>query len=118
MKKQSNLRRLLSYAGNHKYFTYASWVLSAISAITALVPFWYIWKIIREVINTAPDFSQATGLVHNGWMAVLFAVLSVLVYISGLMCSHIAAFRIARNIRVKTMHQIVKVTLLFGDSGG
>lgn len=118
MKKQSNLRRLLSYAGNHKYFAYASWVLSAISAITALVPFWYIWKIIREVINTAPDFSQATGLVHNGWMAVLFAVLSVLVYISGLMCSHIAAFRIARNIRIKAMHHIVKLPLGFVDSFG
>ena len=47
MKKQSNLSRLMSYAGNHKYFTYASWILSGISAVFALVPFYYLWKIIN-----------------------------------------------------------------------
>ena len=47
MKKQSNLSRLLEIAGSHKYLTYASWVLSAISALIALVPFYYIWKMIN-----------------------------------------------------------------------
>ena len=47
MKKQSNLSRLLQIAGNHKYLTYASWVLSAISALIALVPFYYIWKVMQ-----------------------------------------------------------------------
>lgn len=51
MKKQSNLSRLLEIAGSHKYLTYASWVLSAISAMIALVPFYYIWKMIREVLE-------------------------------------------------------------------
>ena len=37
MKKQSNLSRLLETAGSHKYLTYTSWVLSAISALIALV---------------------------------------------------------------------------------
>lgn len=101
MKKQSNLSRLLDYSGRYRYFTFASWALSAISALMALIPFWYIWRIIDEVLRVAPDFSQAQNLVHNGWMAVLFAVLAVLVYISGLMCSHVAAFRIASNIRLR-----------------
>ena len=85
MKKQSNLQRLLGYAGRHRYLTFASWVLSAVSALLALVPYWYIWQIIREVLEVAPDFGRAQGLVHNGWMAVLFAVIAVLVYIAGLM---------------------------------
>lgn len=72
MKKQSNLSKLMDYAGNHRYFTYSSWILSAASAIIALVPFWYIWKIIREVLAVAPDFSRAQDLTRNGWMAVLF----------------------------------------------
>lgn len=118
MKKQSNLSRLLCYAGRHKYFTYASWVLSALSALLALIPFWYIWKIIKEVLDTAPDFSQAQNLAHYGWMAVLMAVLSVLVYIAGLMCSHVAAFRIAANIRRQAMHHIVKLPLGFAESFG
>lgn len=113
MKKSSNLSRLLDYAGNFRYFTIASWILSALSAFLALVPFWYIWRIIKEAIETAPNFSNAAGMVHNGWMAVLFAVIAVLIYIGALMCSHVAAFRIASNIRIKAMHHIV--TLPIGD---
>lgn len=92
MKKQSNLSRLLQIAGNHRYLIYASWVLSAVSALIALVPFYYIWKIMQEVLAVAPDFDRAQQLVRNGWMAVLFAVASVLIYIGGLMCSHKVPF--------------------------
>ena len=118
MKKQSNLSRLLAYAGKHKYLTYASWILSAAGALMALVPYWYIWRIMKEVLETAPNFSQARNLTHNGWMAVLCAVLAVLVYIAGLMCSHMGAFRIATNLRIQTMRHIVKLPLGFAESFG
>nr|WP_283243623.1 ABC transporter ATP-binding protein [Feifania hominis] len=108
----------MGYAGGYRYFTYASWVLAALSALVALVPFWYIWKIVREVLATAPDFSAARHLAHNGWMAVASAVLSVLIYIAGLMCSHISAFRVAANIRRAAMHHIVKLPLGFAESFG
>ena len=111
MKKQSNLSRLLDYAGGHRYLTYASWVLSAASALLALIPYWYIWRLMGEVLAAAPDFSQARGLAHNGWMAVLFAVLAVLVYIAALMCSHMGAFRIASSLRIEAMRHIVTLPL-------
>lgn len=118
MKKQSNLSRLLGYAGRYRFFTYASWVLSVLSAWIALLPFWYIWKIIQEVLKTAPDFSAAQNLTRNGWMAVLTAVVSVLVYICGLMCSHVSAFRVASAIRSTAMHHIVKLPLGFTEHFG
>ena len=118
LNKQTNLSRLLGYAGNHRYLSYASWILSALSALMALIPFWYIWKIIREVLDLAPEFNQAVNLTHNGWMAVLSAVLSLLVYIAALMCSHMAAFRIASNIRIHAMHHIVKLPLGFTERFG
>lgn len=118
MKKQSNLSRLMGFAGRYRYFTYVSWALSAISALIALVPFWYIWRIIREVLRVRPDFSQAVGLERLGWTAVLFAVLSVLVYIAGLMCSHVAAFRVATNIRIAAMEHIVSLPLGFAEEFG
>lgn len=108
----------MDYAGNHRYLTYASWVLSAVSALTALIPFIFIWRIIKEVIETAPDFSSARGLTQSGWLAVLFAVISVLVYIGALMCSHTAAFRVATNIRIKAMRHIVELPLGFAESFG
>ena len=111
MKKPSNLQRLLGYAGKHKYLTYASWILSALSALLALVPYWYIWQVIREALSVAPDFGQAQNLVRNGWMAVLVAVAAVLVYIAALMCSHMGAFRIATNLRLAVMEHIVRLPL-------
>ena len=111
MKKPSNLQRLLGYAGKHKYLAYASWIFSALSALLALVPYWYIWQVIREVLSVAPDFGQAQNLVRNGWMAVLVAVAAVLVYIAALMCSHMGAFRIATNLRLAAMEHIVRLPL-------
>lgn len=118
MKKQSNLSRLLQIAGSHKYLIYASWVLSSLSALIALVPFYYIWRVIQEVLEAAPDFSRAQSLSYNGWMAVLFSVISVLVYIAGLMCSHKGAFRIATNLRIQTLEHIVKLPLGFAERFG
>ena len=118
MKKQSNLSRLLTIAGSYRYLTYASWILSAISALIALVPYYFIWQVMREVLEVAPNFSRAQNLTHNGWMAVLFAVIAVLVYIAGLMCSHLGAFRIATNLRLQSMNHIVKLPLGFAEHFG
>ncbi|MBS4785720.1 MAG: ABC transporter ATP-binding protein [Clostridiales bacterium] len=118
MKKESSLARLLRYAGPYRYLTIASWVFSAASALLALVPFWYIWRIIQGVLEAAPNYAAAQDLAVNGWMAVLFAVVSLLVYIAGLMCSHLSAFRIASNIRSTMMHHIVTLPMGFMDDFG
>ena len=111
MKKQSNLSRLMGYAGGHKVLTYLSWVLSVMSALLALVPFWYIWRIIHDILEVSPDFSQAGNVTSYGWSAVLFAVISIVVYIAALMCSHISAFRVAANIRKELMQHITALPL-------
>ncbi len=118
MKKQSDLSRLMGYAGNYRYFTYASWVLSAVSALVALVPFMYIWKILRDVLNAAPDYAQAVNIPHYGWMAVLFAVLAYLIYIAALMCSHLSAFRVATNLRLEVSEHLATLPLGFTETFG
>ena len=118
MKKQSDLSRLMSYAGNYRAFTYASWVLSAVSALVALVPFVYIWKILRDVLNAAPDYAQAVNIPRYGWMAVLFAVLSYLIYIAALMCSHLSAFRVATNLRLAVSEHLAVLPLGFAETFG
>ena len=118
MKKQSDLFRLMGYAGNYRYFTYASWVLSAVSALVALVPFVYIWKILRDVLNAAPDYAQAVNIPHYGWMAVLFAVLSYFIYIAALMCSHLSAFRVATNLRLAVSEHLAVLPLGFAETFG
>ena len=118
MKRQSDLSRLMGYAGNYRYFTYASWVLSAVSALVALVPFVYIWKILQDVLNAAPNYAQAVNIPHYGWMAVLFAVLSYLIYIAALMCSHLSAFRVATNLRLEVSEHLATLPLGFTETFG
>ncbi|MCM1544747.1 MAG: ABC transporter ATP-binding protein/permease [Ruminococcus sp.] len=118
MKKKSNLSELMSYADKHKYLTLLSLILSIVSAALALLPFVFIFFIIEEVIEVAPNFSEAVNVARNGWMAVLFALLSIVIYIGGLMCSHMSAFRIAGNMRKTLMAHIAKLPLGFvGETG-
>lgn len=111
MKRQTNVSRLMRLAGAHRFLTYSSWVLSALSSLIALVPFIYIWMIVRDVLACGGDFSSLVSLPSYGWKAVAFAVLAIFVYTCGLMCSHFSAFRVATNIRVSLMNHIASLPL-------
>lgn len=117
-KKQGDLSRLMYYAGDHKYFTYASLVLAALSALIALVPFYYIWKIMKEVLEVRPNYSEAVHIKEYGWTAVAFALIAMVIYIVALMCSHKAAFRVQVNMRTAMMNHIMKLPLGYVESEG
>lgn len=118
MKKKSDLSVLMGYAGKHRVLTYLSWVLAGISAVIALVPFWYLWRIIREVLDVSPDFSQAVHISEWGWAAMGFSALAFLVYIAALLCSHLAAFRVATNLRIAMTRHIAGLPLGFAENFG
>ena len=107
MQKKLELSRLLSYAGRYRFLTYASWVLSALSAFVAILPFWCVWRLIGMILSEA----GLHGLSDWGWRAVGFAASSMLIYIAGLMCSHLAAFRIAANVRIRLLRHIASLPL-------
>ena len=117
-KSPSGFARLMEYAGRFRALTYLSLILSALSSILALLPFVCIWRIIREVLETRADFSQATGIVRNGWMAVLFAVLAWIIYVCALVCSHGSAFRTASNMKKTLMRHIARLPIGFADEMG
>ena len=108
----------MEYAGSYKILTYMSWILSFLSALTALLPLVYIFFIIREVLEVAPDFSKTTSIVQNGIMAVVFSAAALVIYFSALMCSHVSAFRIGSNIKRKLLKHISKLPLGFSDEMG
>lgn len=112
-KKEKLLPKLLAYAGRRKILTYLSMVITGISQLLALAPFLYIWAILRDVI--AGDYNR---IAHYGWMAVAFAIASIAVYFGGLMCSHLAAFRIAANMRKTLMRHIMSLPIGFLDTLG
>ena len=112
------MSKLFAYAGSYKYLTIASWILSAVSALIALLPFYYIWRIMQEVVNAAPDYENAKNLSGLGWSAVGFAVLAMAIYIGALFCSHIAAFHVQANMRSTLMKHILTLPMGFMDSAG
>ena len=117
-KGKSSFQRLMGYAGKRKYLTYLSLALAVVSAVIALIPFYEIWRIIKEVLEVRPDFSQAVHIKTYGWYAVGDALLSMLFYIAALMCSHLAAFRVQANMRIAMMEHIMKLPLGYVESEG
>lgn len=111
-------KRLFEYAENYKYLTIASWVLATVSAFIALVPFYYIWRLIKEVIRVSPDFDRAQNLSAYGWCAVGTAVFAMLIYMGGLICSHLAAFHVQATMRSRLMRHIMSLPLGFMDEDG
>ena len=100
-KKKSDLSVLLDYAGSYKGLTFLGLGLSAVAMTLGMLPYICIWLVARDLISAAPNWTQATGIARYGWMAFAFAFAGILVYFAALMCTHLAAFRTASNIRKK-----------------
>lgn len=117
-KEESLLKKLFVFAGSYKYLSILSAILAAVSAFVALVPFYYIWKIMQEVLRVKADFSQAVGIGSYGWKAVGYALLGMLIYIVALLCSHISAFHVQASMRTIMMEHIMKLPLGYIESEG
>ena len=119
MKKQkqpSPLSRLIVYAGKYKGLLFSGLFLSAVAMILGMAPYVCIWLVIKELISVAPDWTKATEIGKYGWLAFAFAVGGILVYFAALMCTHLAAFRTASNIRKQGVAHLMKTPLGFFDN--
>lgn len=88
------------------------------SALLALAPFIYIWKSVAEIVRVLPDLSRATELLDDGMETLIATRCSMLIYFFvALMCCHVAAFRVARNLHSRAIHRLVDVPLGFFASG-
>jgi ATP-binding cassette subfamily B protein len=115
-KKKSDLSILLGYTGSYKGLTFLGLGLSAIAMILGMLPYICIWLVARDLITVAPNWTEASGIAGYGWLAFGFAVAGIVVYFAALMCTHLAAFRTASNIRKAGMEHLMKTPLGFFDS--
>ena len=114
--KQSDLSVLLGYAGSYKGLTFLGLGLSAVAMVLGMLPYVCIWLVARELIAAAPNWTQAADIARYGWLAFVFAFAGIIVYFAALMCTHLAAFRTASNIRKQGMAHLMKAPLGFFDS--
>ena len=115
-KKQSNVAVLLEYAGSYKGLTFLGLGLSALAMILGMAPYICIWLVARDLIAAAPNWTSASGIARYGWMAFGFSMTGIAVYFAALMCTHLAAFRTASNIRKQGMAHLMKAPLGFFDA--
>lgn len=114
-KKQGVIGRLLSYGDGYQKYTVAGSVLAGISAVLALIPYLFIWRVINEALILDGGSADYDQMIRDGWMAVLFAAINIVVYFAGLMMTHFAAFHIAGNMRVKGMRHLISLPLGYFD---
>lgn len=115
-KQPSPLSRLIVYAGKYKGLLFSGLFLSAVAMILGMAPYVCIWLVIKDLIAAAPDWTHATEIGKYGWLAFAFAVGGILVYFAALMCTHLAAFRTASNIRKQGVAHLMKTPLGFFDN--
>lgn len=115
-KKQNDLTVLLRYAGSYKGLTFFGLFLSAVAMVMGMVPYVCIWLVARDLIAVAPEWTKAENIAGYGWMAFWFAVGGIIVYFAALMCTHLAAFRAASNIRKQGMEKMMKAPLGYFDN--
>ena len=114
--KKSDLAVLLGYAGSHKGLTFLGLALSAVSMLLSMAPYICIWLAARDLIAVAPAWTQAQNVTQYGWLAFAFAVGGIVIYFAGLMCTHLAAFRTASNIRKQGIAHVMRAPLGFFDA--
>jgi len=115
-KGEGTVSALMRFAGGYKWLTVVGCTLSAIAMVANMVPYVCIWLVARDLIAVAPDWGQATQIGLYGWAAFGFAVLGIVLYFLGLMCTHLAAFRTASNIRKQGMAHLMKTPLGYFDN--
>ncbi len=114
-KKQGDLSVLLGYAGSHKALTIIGCFLSVVAMLMGMAPYICIWLVARDLIAVAPDWELASNVATYGWVAFWFAIGGIVVYFFALMCTHLAAFRTASNIRKQGMSRMMKTPLGYFD---
>ena len=115
-KKKSDLAVLLAYAGSHKGLTFLGLALSAVSMLLSMAPYICIWLVARDLIAVAPDWTQAQNVMRYGWLAFAFAAAGIVLYFVGLMCTHLAAFRTAANMRKQGIAHVMRAPLGYFDA--
>ena len=114
-KERSAVAQLLDFAGPRRALTYTGCALSALSMLLGFGPYVCIWFVARDLLAVAPRWEAAQCLTAYGWWALAFSVASIALYFCALICTHLAAFRCASNIRKATTAHLMGVPLGYFD---
>ena len=121
-KRKSGVARLFEIAGEKKGLLILAGILSAVSALCMLVPYWSVYEVLKELLLHGSKINEldSSVLMHWGWVAFIGLVAGLLLLYGALMASHVAAFRILYGLRIRLSEHIGRLSLgyLNGTSTG
>ena len=90
-------------------------VLSAVNGLLSLVPFIFLWLVVRTLLTADGNLAD-TPVWDYAIAAFVVSVANVLLYFAALMLSHLSAFRIETNMRRTAIERLMRVPLGFFDT--
>jgi ATP-binding cassette subfamily B protein IrtA len=114
-KEKSGVARLLEMAQEQRPLLIVAVIFSVISTLLQFSPFVAVYVIVAELLeNVATPAQMDYDLIRRwGIYALLFLVGALVSLYIGNMCSHIAAFRILYNLRVRLSQHLARLPLGF-----
>lgn len=113
-RKDDVMKVINGYAGGFRYLIATGRGLAAISALVGMVPYYNLWKIIRIAVNGS-NTEQIAGL---AWQAFWIMIISMLLYVAALLCTHVSAFRVQAAMRSRMMRHVMTLPLGVFDKEG
>ena len=102
------------FGGNKAFLMPISLLVSGIGAVARVLPYYFIWKLISELILHFGDVDQKK-IFNLAIIIVASQIVSILLNISAGLISHAIAFRVESNIRRQSVQHILRLPLGYFD---
>lgn len=115
LKNKQGIMRLLEIAGSKKWLLFASMFLAVCSSIALFVPFVSVYMILTELAENAvnPAMIDKAYIWHWGYITLgAFIAFGILLF-AAMMFSHLAAFNILYELRMKLAQKLVRLPMGF-----
>lgn len=110
MNFKENFSFLLSVSGKERYKLYISALLSVLSSLLAIVPYLLMSSIIVELMKETVDFNK---LKQQVVLVSIMVVIRMVAFLASGVFSHVAAFTILYELRMKAVGHLAKLNMGF-----
>ncbi|MHD0396638.1 ABC transporter ATP-binding protein [Staphylococcus simulans] len=105
-----NIKALYGYMDGYRKYIISSLILSAVSVVAMLIPYYSIYKILMNAIN-----HREIEAVKYGVLSSVAIIIGIIIYFISLYLSHMSAFGVEKNMRNYGIEQLMNVELSFFD---
>lgn len=112
-KTESNLSFLLKISGKEKFKLYISALFSIISSILAIVPYILMYNIVLDLFKNTVDYENVKSM---ALIVGAIVIIRMAIFLLSGVFSHIAAFTILYELRMKCINHISKLNMGFFTS--